>query len=367
MAINDAEIVQGVHADHSSRLIMLRELLLALVLCASVACDASAMPIAISGGKKVDVHASAAQGPDGRLVVVFESTVLGVIGLHRSQSTDGGASWSTPQQLWPQPQFVGREHYSHPALVWRNGSYLLVYYDRWQQAGGIGHRIGLARSTDGISFTEDAGGLDLGWSDGSETHPHLNAEADGSLTLVYQRGNSAFLARSDDGGQSWDQTRTLIAEDALKPRISRRSDGEYLLIWQNPAGNMLLARTSSDPFQWKATPVVLVAGTACREGTPLALADGSAMVFYAARVADDFDIYSRSRSSTGVWSPPLLQIRQNPPGVDDFQPTPLLTAGGLRLFWSHGRAPPTLGYTHVYTQVISDTAIHADGFETGVR
>lgn len=348
---------------------LLRGLLLILLVGQCQSGLASALPMAISGGKKVDVHATAAQAPDGRLVVVYESTVLGVIGLHRSQSTDAGASWSTPQPIWPQPQSVGRDHYAHPALVWRDGNYLLVYHDRQPQAGGIGSRIGLARSTDGIAFTEDSGGLDLGWSDDQEINPHLIVEDDGALTLVYQRGNSAFLTRSTDGGQSWDQARTLVAEDALKPRISRRSDGEYLLVWQHPAGNALLARTSSDPFQWTSTPVAFVGGTPCREGTPLALADGSAMVFYAARVEDDFDLYSRRRSNAGVWSPPVLQIRQDPPGVDEFQPTPLLTTGGLRLFWSHGRVPPVLGYTHVYTQALSGdpAAIHADGFEAGAR
>lgn len=326
------------------------------------------MPVQISGGKKVDVHATAAAAQDASLLVVYESTLLGVIGLHHSRSTDGGATWSPPQPLWPEQFFPGRDTYSHPALVAVGTGFRLAYYDRVHHPGGIGNRIGLARSVDGIDFVQDPAGLDLGWNDGAEINPHLLAQADGSLTLVYQRQDQAFLARSFDGGITWDHLRTLVADAAAKPRIARRAaDGLYLLVWEDSDGNGIKARVSTEPYVWTSPAISLVQDTPSREGTPVALFDGSFMVFYASHVAADFDIYSRALSSSGDWLPQTLQIRQGSPGIDDFQPTPLASSvpGGLHLFWSHGRAPPVLAYTHVFTQWIttSEDSLFAHGFE----
>jgi len=272
--------------------------------------------------------------PSGRLLVVFERLSATFSGdLYVTFSDDAGQTWSQPQAI-----VSSTRNERHPALVQlASGVFVLLYLK--DESGSGSYRIYRATSADGTTWTEQ-GALDLGWSTPGEINPAAIREADGTLTMTYQRSGSSYIARSSDGGATWDVRKTMVSAGGLLPRIAKRnSDGRYLVTYQvNPGSNQLelFAKTTSDPYDWSAQASPVSLGSNSHDSQPIVLENGTFLVAYARQAGTAaFDIYLRSSQDGHVWSDEV-RVTEDPTRYD-LQPHPLLTGtpGKIMLLWSH--------------------------------
>lgn len=289
---------------------------------------ATLVPQPLFTGSETDYQPSIATAPDGALIVVFERLNASLSGdLYLTRSSDG-ISWSAPK---PIVQTSANER--APSLVATPTGYVLFYLS---DASG-GFRIVRATANDAENWTiHDP--IDLGWPTAGEINPDAIREADGSLTMTYQRlGSGGYLARSLDDGATWDTRRTQVAAGAALPRVAKReSDGTYLVTYQlNPGNNRLqmFSKTSRDPYDWSAAASPLSVDANSHDSDPHALADGRFAVVYAdARGSNQFDLFFRTSSDGRAWSAAAQLTRDT--AVSDVQPHLIETGGKVLLLWS---------------------------------
>jgi hypothetical protein len=296
----------------------------------------AATPVNVTSGSSLDYQPSVIRTePDGLLMVVFEriepTTFHG--DLFVTFSDDEGATWTLPVRA------VGSSlNERHPSLVQlAEDSYVLMYLV--DETGVGSYRIHRATSSDGISWTEQ-GPIDLGWSTSGEINPCVVHEGAGVLTMSYQR-SGAFIARSLDGGVSWDHLRTQISTTwAALPRLAwRSSDNTYVVSYQiNPDGNNnldVVLKTSTDPYLWSGPEIAISADVNSHDSQPAVLADGPFIVSYARVVGSVFDVYYRTSCDGLSWSD-QERVTDDPLHYDT-QPHPIahLDPSRVKLLWSH--------------------------------
>lgn len=293
-------------------------------------------------------------------IAVFERLDAGFSGdLWLTRSANGGINWTAAA-----PVIASGANERHASLLQVAANSFVLFH--LSNASGA-FRIHRASSADGVSFTPQ-GAIDLGWASGGEINPQIIRDANGDLLLVYHRlGGAAYIARSTDGGATWDTQRIQVSPgNAALPRLARRAtDGRYLLLYQTGSNPVSLwARTSEDAGAWADTPQLLVADGNNHDGWPLAKADGSFLVFWA-RVADGaFQIHA-SRSPDGAqWSAP--EALTDRPGLANVQPLALPGAdpGHVELYWGAAQVVGDSNYDIVREPalVVAD-ALFADGLE----
>ena len=289
----------------------------------------------IHSGASLDYQPAPLRLANGELLVVIErlapKTNLGDLLLTRSR--DGGTTWDAPVPIVSTPLSE-----RHPALVQLPDGGLALFY-LVLEGGGI-NRIHRATSPDGTRWTR-RGALDLGWGDGKELNPSVILEPEGTLTLAYQRQNgAAYLARSTDGGATWDTLRTQLSEGwAALPRITRRdTDGLYVVTYQVNPGNyrlQLRSKASTNPYDWSAPSALVSGGANTHDSQPLTLEDGTFLVTYIEQVGSSaFDLYYRLSPDGLRWSEPQALTASS--ANYDIQPHPILqgSPGRVSLFWS---------------------------------
>lgn len=272
--------------------------------------------------------------PSGQLLVVIERRPPGAstFDLVLTTSSDNGQSWTTPQPIINTPL-----NERHPALVQLAGGFALFYL---KDQGGGAYRINRATSADG-SVWVDQGPINLGWATPGEINPAVISEAGGALTMTYHRLNGpSYIARSTDGGATWDTLKTQISPGAAAlPRIAKReSDGRYLVTYQvNPGNNSLdvYAKVSSDPYNWSGTQYAVSTVANSHDSQPIVLEDGTFVVFTAEQQGGAaFDLFYRTSSNGTRWGK-RVQVTGDSTRYE-LQPHPLLqgTPRHLMLVWS---------------------------------
>ena len=316
-------------------------------------------PIVPGGGNDYQAAVIAPWTDSAVRVAVFERLDHSFNGdLWLTRSADGGSTWSEPV-----PVVDSAANERHPSLVQTASDRFQLFH--LSNAGG-GFRIHRAESSDGLRF-EPAGAIDLGWPTAGEINPQVMREPDGSLLLAYHRlGGAAYVARSDDGGLTWDTLRTRVSPaNAALPRIAfRERDGLYLLAYQTGSIPVTIwVTTSHDPYDWSAPAQRLVADGNNHDPWPVVLDDGTLAVLWAREVAGAFQIHS-SHSADGVdWSTPLAQSDR--PGLHNVQPYALAGAPGrVELYWGAAQVQGDGNYdiVRVGAALVVD-AVFSDGFE----
>lgn len=335
----------------------------ALVLAALAACDqnpARALPAQagpalleattgaapVYGGTENDYQPSLVRAADGRLMIVLERLAPRTNSgdLYVSTSSNGGATWSTPALV------VGtRGSERHPSLVQHpSGSFSLFYLLVDNKGAYHVHR---ATSTNGSTWTQH-GAVNLGWSTAGNMNPSVIIEADGSLTMTYQRytgtGYVGYIARSTDGGVTWDSLRTTITDgmQGMLPRVAKRAgDGLYMVTFQatGPDGKLeIYAKTSADPYGWSVPRTTVSTVADSHDSQPIVLEDGRFLVTYIGLGADSgYNLYYRTTDGS-AWAAPVKLTTDA--AQSDVEPHPILhgTPGHVVLSW--GRQSPAGHY-----------------------
>ena len=332
----------------------------ALLLAALAACDqnpvrtaqpqgastevlaASATGAPIYGGTENDYQPSLIRRNDGRLMIALERLAPRTNSgdLYVSTSADGGLTWTTPALA------VGTSlNERHPSLIQHaSGSYSLFYLQVDKRGG---YRIHRATSVNGTTWTQQ-GAVNLGWSTAGDMNPSVILEADGSLTMTYQRtsGTSyvSYIARSTNGGATWDALRTTVSDggQGMLPRVAKRADGVYMVTFQanGPDGQLAIyAKTSANPYSWSVPRSPVSQNENTHDSQPIALEDGRFFVTYVAVGPDaGFNVYYRTTADGVTWNAPVKLTTDF--DLYDVQPHPILhgTPGHVILSWGRQRA-----------------------------
>ncbi len=324
---------------------------------------AHAVPVPVTPGFS-DYQASVIRTHDGARLLAFERLDGSASGnLWITRSDDGGDSWSVPQSI-----IATAANERHPALVELAPSNYVLFYLKGTGAT-TSFRILRATSSDGATFTEQ-GALDLGWATGGEINPHVIRHADGALTMSYQRLGAqagSYLARSSDGGATWDTLRTAIALGSQLPRIAfRESDGLYLASYQVGSNPLSMhVKTSTNPHDWSTPAQDFALDGNNHDSLPVVMPDGAFALFWIVADAGAFDLRVRRSPDGMVWEP--ARVITATPTENDVQPHPLVgdSAAVVELYW--GRASPVgNGNFRIVRDVavaVMDDILFADGFD----
>ncbi len=271
--------------------------------------------------------------PSGDLLVVFERLQVGTYmgDFYVTRSTDDGETWFSPT-----PALTSARNERHPSLLQLGPNGFALFYLLCDDHSGANARIHRATSPDGLTWT-DQGAVDLGWVTTGELNPDVIREADGSLTMTYQRGAS-YIARSTDDGVTWDALRTQVSNgNAQLPRLAKReSDGLYIVSYQVGSSNLdLYAKVSTDPYDWSGPQIPISTDFNTHDSKPMVLEDSTFIVFYASTPVYYFDVFYRISCNGIDWADPV-QVTDNPQRYDT-QPHSLLqgTPGHVILTWPH--------------------------------
>jgi hypothetical protein len=285
-------------------------------------------------GPETDYQPSLIRTRAGTLMMVIERLNSSNSGdLFISNSADEGATWSVPRAI-----VASTTSERHPALVELAGGGFALFY-LYNEGTRGGYRIHRSTSPDGTTWTA-RGRIDLGWSKGGEINPSVIVEPDGSLTMSYHRLNGpAYLARSTDGGATWDIRKTAITTTAASlPRIAKRaSDGVYLVTYQSAGSDSkmdLFAETSTDPYNWTAAAVPIALADDNHDSAPIVMPNGSFFLPYVtAQGTGHYNVVYRTSVDGRSWS--AATALTTDADLADVEPHAILgsTAGQVILAW----------------------------------
>jgi len=300
---------------------------------------------AVYSGPETDYQPSLIRTRAGTLMMVIERLNSSNSGdLLISNSADEGATWSVPRAI-----VAATNSERHPALVELNtGGFALFYL--YNEGNKGGYRIHRSTSPDGTTWTA-RGRIGLGWSTGGEINPSVIVEPDGSLTMTYHRLNgAAYIARSTDGGATWDTRKTAITTtSAALPRIAKRaSDGLYLVTYQSAGsdGKMdLFAETSTDPYNWTAAATPIAQADDNHDSAPIVMPNGSFFLPYVvAQGTAHYNVVYRTSADGHNWS--AATALTTDADLADVEPHAILgsTAGQVILAWGRQVVAGTNNY-----------------------
>jgi hypothetical protein len=269
----------------------------------------------------------------GDLFMVFQRTNLpsykGIFLL--SASTDDGQTWSWPFKILPSTLYK-----RHPSLVQLGPNSFVLFYTAYQ-SGLNNYRIHRATSPDAINWTSH-GAIDLEWSHSGEENPCVIREANGTLTMTYDRGFS-YIAQSHDNGVTWDSLRTRVSPgDSQLARIAKREqDGLYVITYQTGPSSpyQVWSRTSKNPYDWSGEVFAFDTAADSRDSQPLVLEGGTFIVFYSRATVTYYDVCYRTSFNGEEWSEAVPVTEE--PDYHDMNPYMIRhgTPGRVILSWSH--------------------------------
>jgi hypothetical protein len=267
-----------------------------------------------------------AAGPGGLLAAVwFVNNAAPAHGAHHAEtsgeisfSSDGGATWSSPQRL--ADDSPAQEFASVAALP--DGRFLAVWLDaRAKQHGGGSQQLFAGIFTSAGKAGKPFALIDARVCDCCPTA--LTTFADGTATLAYRDRSDdevrdIFVARFENG--TWSEGKPLARDDwkiagcpVNGPAIAAQG-GRVAAAWFTAAGGerRILAATSTDAGGRFFMPLRIDDGKPLGRVSAVSLRDGSSYVSWLENYGtDEIAIWLRRLSPTGELSVPVLLATTN--------------------------------------------------------
>ncbi len=164
-----------------------------------------------------------------------------------ARSTDGGQTFSEPDNL--SDNAVDSVNSREPQISSQGNNIYVV----WEGATFGGPNIFFARSTDGGQTFSDPNNLSN--TTGGAFSPQISS--DGNNVYVVWRTSDIFFSFSHDGGQTFstppDNLSEEITGEKTNPQISSEGDNVYV-VWDNPGAIDIFFARSTDGGQTFSTP-----------------------------------------------------------------------------------------------------------------
>ena len=228
--------------------------------------------IALTGASDSLDHASVPDAtvlPDGSIGVYYVNGETDGIWLARISGTT-----ATPVSAIKIDGFIRPQGAVDPDAFLINGKVRLTYLYGFGSSGG--HRICMAESSDGVNFTSL--GLSMSFTGQSETDPSVAQAADGTWLMAVSRGTSTMLARSSDG-----LTFTEFSQVTFGgvPELAALGDGRVRLYVCSTSGGLAAYASSNSGASWTSEGSLTGATIPGRPGVcdPSALLSRNLFVF----------------------------------------------------------------------------------------
>jgi hypothetical protein len=324
---------------------------------------------------------------DGKQTLIYDLLFFGPSITRRlwvRQSSDNGATWSSPTQLplgppvTRQPSIVTSFQSGPSLLLTPTGDYLLFHHygsaspsDIWRQTSANG--VDWPQST-----LADLGWPNAGGSSAGSGFPSVVQDGATSLTMLYERFEAdgtdpvgLYLSRSTDLGLTWSPQRTLVAADvALGTRamlVRRTSDGRYLAAYTvspTEGDSRIVVKVTDNALVWTAPMVLEIPGNN-QAPALVVMPDGAFVLVYASVGGNQGDLFLR-RSLDGISWGAEIRLTNTP---DNYDTTPFAVSASsptlVDLFWS--RSPDLSGFgaeiVHESASVVLIDPVFASGFD----
>ena len=228
--------------------------------------------------------------------------------IQTASSTDGGTTWTTPQNL----SATGHDAFRPQIVSSSNGTTLTAI---WEHNSGPGWIVQSASSTtSGTTWTTPQ---NLSVAGLNAYNPRIVSNNDGTtLTAVWQRDNGSHWiiqsASSTNGGTTWTTPQDLSAtgQDAFRPQIVSSNDGTTLTaIWERNNGANYVVQTASSTTSgttWTTPQNLSVAGANAEVPQISSSSDGTTLTAVWQRDNGSHSIIQSTSSTTSgtTWTTP---------------------------------------------------------------
>jgi len=305
---------------------------------------AASPPVAVREGQEYP-GARLVIGPRGELYqTLSEQGPLGVRLLFR-RSSDFGGTWAPPTVVYESKE-VGLTAARPDIEIDGKGGIYLAWWVKLRGAKGIYFK----RSQDGgRTWSEEVTHL---VSAGSPFPPHLTADSDGHLYVMWQEDQAPphlLFTVSRDSGATWLKEPIRFTDYLPKtgqtytPRLAVGGAGQVYAVWQElarrPPGLPRIALTRSSDFgaTWLSSPVALWSLSEFKPVSailPSIVADREGRVLVSweqyERGANIF--YTRSTDGGATWTQPAVQLNDPLPPLSLAKNPWFLSGGGGKLY-----------------------------------
>lgn len=286
-------------------------------------------PVVVSGGPDNDCESWIGRINDSRLMVIFDRNQDWASGdLYVTFSSDNGASWDLVRPIITQ---TGDQ--ATLSFVQMPNDTIRLWYAS-NETGN--YKIHTAYSLDGLNWIQQ-GEVNLGWSSTYLVYdPTVILEPDSSLTMSYcVSGQGAYVAHCPDQG-IWDTLRTRAAAAGFRPRITKHTNGRYMIAYHRKSGSGstnydVFVRTSTDRVNWSDS-IRLTTNLNSHDPFVTQAPDGSYLVYYAKYQSPAYNLYRRHSIDGINWS---VEERITNDLTYNTQPHLFVENNNIYLAWTH--------------------------------
>lgn len=283
----------------------------------------------ISNADFRDINPSITQTADGKILVVYSSTIEDYSGEIYCVTYDG-SSWSPEQRL--------TDHSATddlPAVTRTQDDTLWLV---WTTNRDVDNNLYYETSTDnGSSWSSP---IPLVWDAANDRSPSITQSVDGKIWVAWDSnrisaGNFEIYYKTYDGSWSIDTRLTYNASADFRPSVFGTNDGKIWIVWESMrTGNYEIFYKIYDGASWSPATQLTDDPDSDRKASIIQARDGTMWVAWQSdRQGNQFDICSKTSQDCGTsWS---SFTRLTTSSKDDIAPS-LFSAedGKLWLVWS---------------------------------